>query len=190
MAAVPLISGSAAARGRTVTLLEHAEAQLAACGHTTTMLSLLTLPARALLHLQSGDPRMVDWICRVQEADALVLATPVHNNSYSALLKAWLDTLPRRALAHRAMLALKTGRSPDAARRVDDALRPVLEALAARRIVPGCFVLDSMMPRTADGECELGYPAHTELACAVRALCAGLDREPGRRAISARMRAG
>ncbi|MEU1408314.1 NADPH-dependent FMN reductase [Streptomyces sp. NPDC005728] len=65
----------------------------------------------------------------VADADAVVLATPVHHCGYSGLLKTALDALPSGALVDRAVGLLAQGAGPYNGNVVCEQLRTVVKAL-------------------------------------------------------------
>lgn len=73
-------------------------------------------------------------IAEVDLADALVVATPVYKASYSGVLKTFLDVLPQKAFARKAVLPLATGGTIAHLLSIDYALRPVLLSLCPRHV--------------------------------------------------------
>lgn len=98
------ISGSPAARSRSAHLLHVAENALHAHGIPVRRIDVRELPAAALVHADFGDPDVRAALALVEEAQAVVIATPLYKASYSGLLKTFLDLLPRSALASKPVL--------------------------------------------------------------------------------------
>lgn len=116
--------------------------RLAGDGHEIRHLAVRDLPADALLHGDAGHPRLTAAAELLAEADGVVIATPVYKASYSGLLKAFLDVLPRRGLVGKAVLPLATGHMASHGRLLHEALRTVLRSMGATAIVPGCFLTE------------------------------------------------
>lgn len=96
-------------------------------------------------------------------ADGLVVVTPVHHASYSALFKAFFDQIPRGALAGIPTLMAASGGSQRDALVLDVALRPYLSALRALVVPTGVVVTPD--DRTADGDFIPGVGSRLDLAC-------------------------
>ncbi|MFJ8621306.1 NADPH-dependent FMN reductase [Kitasatospora sp. NPDC093550] len=142
MAVVLSVSGSPSSHSRTTGLLRHADAVLAARGHTVLPLDVRDLPADALFGTDPGHPELARAARLFELADAVVIATPVYKAAYSGLLKCLLDHLPQHALTGKTVLPLATGGSTAHVLAIDYALRPVLSSMGAFHVVQGWFVLD------------------------------------------------
>ncbi|MBM7439924.1 NADPH-dependent FMN reductase [Streptomyces sp. HB132] len=142
MARILSVSGSPSATSRTARLLRHLDERLRDQGHEVTPLDVRTLPAEALLGADFRHPAVVEATALFEEADGVVIGTPVYKAAYSGLLKTLLDLLPQFALAGKTVLPLATGGSTAHVLAIDYALRPVLSSMGASHIVPGWFTLD------------------------------------------------
>jgi FMN reductase len=151
MATILSVSGSPSATSRTARLLRHLDGQLTAQGHTVVPLEVRTLPSSALLSADAGHPAIVRTREMFEQADGIVIGTPIYKAAYSGLLKSLLDLLPQHALAGKTVLPLATGGSAAHVLAIDYALRPVLSSMGAAHIVQGWFVLDRHLEVTDDG---------------------------------------
>lgn len=142
MAHVLAVSGSPMAVSRSAVLLRHVTDIVTSHGHTVDTMRIRDLPAAALLHADFADPAIRDSMARLEQADALVVATPVYKAAFSGLLKSWLDLTPQFGLRGKSVLPLATGGSIAHALALDYALRPVLTSMEARHVVNGFLVLD------------------------------------------------
>ncbi|MFE2940040.1 NADPH-dependent FMN reductase [Streptomyces sp. NPDC059255] len=150
MAVILSVSGSPSPTSRTTRLLRHLDDRLRRQGHDVTPFEVRTLPADALLGADFGHPAIVAATALFEQADGVVIGTPVYKAAYSGLLKSLLDLLPQYALAGKTVLPLATGGSTAHVLAIDYALRPVLSSMGAGHIVPGWFTLDKDI--TAGGE--------------------------------------
>jgi FMN reductase len=141
-------------------------------------LNIRELPAQPLLLAEWNHPAIVKAIDQIARAKAIVVATPVYKAAYSGLLKVLLDLLPQSALKEKTVLPLATGGSPHHMLALDYALRPVLQALAARHILPGVYATDSQVPQGADKRYEVGPEITLRLDDAVLTLLAESFRQP------------
>ncbi|RPK46541.1 NADPH-dependent FMN reductase [Streptomyces sp. ADI93-02] len=151
MATILSVSGSPSATSRTARLLRHLDDRLRQQGHDVTPLDVRTLPAEALLGADFRHPAVVEATALFEEADGVVIGTPVYKAAYSGLLKTLLDLLPQFALTGKTVLPLATGGSTAHVLAIDYALRPVLSSMGAAHIVPGWFTLDKDITTGEDG---------------------------------------
>lgn len=176
---VLLIAGSPSEQSRSAALLDSVSDRLALRGGVVVdRLNIRELPAQALLLAEWGHPAIVKAIDQIARARAIVVATPVYKAAYSGLLKVLLDLLPQTALKEKTVLPLATGGSPHHMLAMDYALRPVLQALAARHILPGVYATDSQVPKSADKRYEVGPEITVRLDDAVLTLLAESFRMP------------
>ncbi|MFF3505452.1 NADPH-dependent FMN reductase [Streptomyces sp. NPDC003247] len=164
MPTVLSVSGSPSVTSRTTSLLRHLDDRLRLHGHDVTALDVRTLPAEALLGADFAHPAIVRTAALFEEADGIVIGTPVYKAAYSGLLKALLDLLPQYALRDKTVLPLATGGSTAHVLALDYALRPVLNSMGAAHIVPGWFTLDKDIILGDDGTPTVAPAAADALA--------------------------
>ena len=157
---VLLIAGSPTEHSRSATLLDGVEARLHAAVDDRRLrverLRIRDLSPQALLLADWGHASVVRAIEQVANARALVIATPVYKAAYSGVLKVFLDLLPQTALKGKAVLPIATGGSPHHMLALDYALRPVLQSLGARHILPGVYASDAQIPKDETGDYQIG----------------------------------
>jgi len=151
MSAIVTIAGSPSSSSSSDALLSHVSRRVRRAGHSVTPLVLRELPATALLRGNVADPEIAAALEAVEQADAVVVVSPVYQAAYSGLLKVFLDVLPQYALRGKSVLPLVTGGSAAHVLAVDYALRPVLNSLGADHIGQGWFVLSSQITVFGDG---------------------------------------
>ena len=142
---VVTLGGSPSQRSRSGVLLDQAKRWLIEQGVEVVSYQVRDFPAEDLLHARFGSPRIVDLLQQIENADGLVIATPVYKASFSGALKTVLDLLPERALSHKVVLPMATGGSIAHMLAVDYALKPVLAALKAQEMLHGIFAEDSQI---------------------------------------------
>jgi FMN reductase len=142
MSYVVTLSGSPAAFSRSTHLLTQAEAALRSRGVHVRRIDARALPPVALMHAHADDPAVREALAIVDEAQAVIVATPLYKASYSGLLKSFLDLLPQSALLHKPVLPLATGGSLAHLLALDYALKPVLSALGARHVLDNVFATE------------------------------------------------
>ena len=142
---VVTLGGSPSQRSRSGVLLDHAKRWLNQQGVEVVSYQVRDFPAEDLLHARFDSPKIVDLLQQIENADGLVIATPVYKASFSGALKTVLDLLPERALSHKVVLPIATGGSIAHMLAVDYALKPVLSALKAQEMLHGIFADDSQI---------------------------------------------
>ncbi|WP_332776649.1 NADPH-dependent FMN reductase [Polaromonas sp.] len=176
---VLLIAGSPSEQSRSAALLDSVSHRLALrSGFVVDRLNVRELPAQALLLAEWGHPAIAAAIAQVARARAIVVATPVYKAAYSGLLKVLLDLLPQTALKEKTVLPLATGGSPNHMLALDYTLRPVLQSLSARQILPGVYATDAQVPQAADKRYTVGPDIAARLDDAVLTLLAESFRMP------------
>ena len=160
---VLLIAGSPSHTSRSAALLESVGKRLAKHQIEVTQLQIRELDAQALIHADFAHPSIVRAVQQVADAQVVVIATPVYKAAYSGVLKLFLDLLPQTGLKGKTVLPLATGGSPHHMLALDYALRPVLQALAAKQILPGIYATDAQVFVLPEGASTLG----TDLAVRV-----------------------
>lgn len=154
------IGGSPSIRSRSNVILERARHLLQQRGVEVVSYQVREFPAEDLLHARFDSPQVVDFQQKVEQADGLIVATPVYKASFSGALKTLLDLLPERALSHKVVLPIATGGSIAHMLAVDYALKPVLAALKAQEMLQGIFAEDS----------QITYAQGSAPACLAQAL--------------------
>lgn len=176
---VLLIAGSPSERSRSAALLDQVAWLLALQGAAVDRLRIRDLPPQALLLGDFSHPAVVHAINLVVNAKVIVVATPVYKAAYSGALKVLLDVLPQNAFKGKTVLPLATGGSPHHMLALDYALRPVLQSLGARHILPGVYASDAQISLTPEEAFAIHPDIETRLEEAVNTLVAeGLRLPP------------
>ncbi|RZJ20001.1 MAG: FMN reductase (NADPH) [Haliea sp.] len=175
---VLLIAGSPSERSRSAALLDSVSHRLSLRGVTIERLHIRDLSPQALLLGDAAHSSIAAAIDQVARARAIVVATPVYKAAYSGVLKVFLDLLPQTALRNKTVLPIATGGSPNHMLALDYALRPVLQSLSARHILPGVYATDSQVALTPEGAHHLGTDIADRLDEAVANLYAEGLRQP------------
>ena len=179
---VLLIAGSPSEHSRSSTLLSGVARRLHEQVDDRRLrverLQIRDLSPQALLLADWGNPSVVRAIEQVAHARALVVATPVYKAAYSGVLKVFLDLLPQTALKGKVVLPIATGGSPHHMLALDYALRPVLQSLGARHILPGIYATEAQITLTPEGAYNVNADIALRLDDAVSALAAAGLRSP------------
>ncbi|QXI28794.1 NADPH-dependent FMN reductase [Pseudomonas vanderleydeniana] len=176
---VVTLGGSPSQRSRSGVLLDHAKRWLNQHGVEVASYQVRDFNAEDLLHARFGSPQVVDLLQHIEQADGLVIATPVYKASFSGALKTLLDLLPERALSHKVVLPMATGGSIAHMLAVDYALKPVLAALKAQEMLHGIFAEDSQIAYgEGSAQAQLAPALEQRLAEALEQFHSALARRP------------
>lgn len=167
---VLLVAGSPSEKSRSAALLDGVQQRLRQRGAYVERLQIRDLSPQALILADFGHRSISQAIGRVAAADVLVVATPVYKAAYSGVLKVFLDLLSQTALEGKTVLPLATGGSPNHMLALDYALRPVLQSLGAKHILPGIYATDAQVTISADGAYVIGDEIGARLDHAVNTL--------------------
>ncbi|WP_047154617.1 NADPH-dependent FMN reductase [Aneurinibacillus tyrosinisolvens] len=148
MSDIILLSGSPSLASRSTAVLTYIEELISREEISASSLSLRDLPAEELLYGYYDSPAIQEAAERITKAKAVVIATPVYKAAYTGFLKIFLDLLPRDALQDKIVLPIAVGGTLAHLLTIDYALKPVLNALGARYIYSGVYILDSQIERS------------------------------------------
>lgn len=165
-----LVAGSPSERSRSAALLDGVSQRLGGRGPTIERLQIRDLSPQALLLADTSHRTIRAAAEAVARAGAVVVATPVYKAAYSGVLKLFLDLLPQTAFKDKVVLPLATGGSPHHMLALDYALRPVLQSLGARHILPGVYATDSQVTLLPEGGYHIGQEISSRLDEAVASL--------------------
>lgn len=167
---VLLIAGSPSEKSRSAALLDGVQKRLKQRGALSSRLHIRDLSPQALILADFGHPSILSAVAQVALADVLVVATPVYKAAYSGVLKVFLDLLPQTALEGKTVLPLATGGSPHHMLALDYALRPVLQSLGAKHILPGIYATDAQITLSAEDNYQIADAIGDRLDTAVNTL--------------------
>ena len=165
-----LLAGSPSQHSRSAALLDAVAQRLRGRGAQVDRIHIRDLSPQALLLADTGHPSISQAVAQVAAARVLVVSTPVYKAAYSGVLKVFLDLLAQTALQGKTVLPLATGGSPHHMLALDYALRPVLQSLGAKHILPGIYATDAQVTVTPEGAYTVGRDIAIRLDDAVNAL--------------------
>lgn len=133
------IAGSLSSQSTTAKIAEVALEGLSLLGRTS-LVRLNEIPSAALFAGDRHDPAFVRALSAVEEADGVVLATPIYKASMSGLMKLFLDHLPQYGFAGKTVWPIATGGSLAHTLALDYGVRPILQSMGPRLIIQSCFI--------------------------------------------------
>ncbi|NGQ96741.1 NADPH-dependent FMN reductase [Brevibacillus sp. SYP-B805] len=168
MAHIAIISGSPSKHSRLAGVLQLVKASLESDGWNVHWVNVRELPPEDLLHARFDSPAIEEARRGIEQAEGVIVATPVYKASYTGLLKAFLDLLPQKGLAHKRILPIAIGGTIAHLLAIDYALKPVLAALGATTIDSGVYLVDSHVQAGEDGTVQLDGESRDRLEDALR----------------------
>lgn len=148
MTNIAIIYGGNSLQSRLKGVLDYTEDFLRERSHTFETINVIDFPANDLITANYNSPAILEANHKVEEATAVILLTPVYKASYTGILKTYLDLLSQKALQGKAVLPLVMGGSFGHLLAIDYALKPVLSALGATKLLDGAYVVDQQIKRT------------------------------------------
>ncbi len=176
MSHITTLAGSPSRSATSAVILNYARRILKSRGVHTSAIHVRDLPAEDLLFGRTDSPDIQTAICLIEQAQAVIIATPVYKAAYSGILKTFLDLLPQNALNGKTILPIATGGSSSHLPTLDYALKPVLSALGACHILRGVYVTDAQIQYAHGGVLELDDRIEQRLRLSLEELLA--QREP------------
>lgn len=170
MRRIALIVGSPTHGSRLFGMTQYAADRLALSGFDIDLISAADLPAEDLLRADFNSPVIQQTLASVEQADAVIIASPVFKASYSGALKTVLDLIPQKGFQGKVVLPLFIGGTIAHLLAVDYALKPVVSALGGTNILGGVFAVDQWISRTEHGGFELTEQLKERLDTALNEL--------------------
>ena len=177
---VTAIAGSLQKPSRTEALLDAIAGELhAALPIRTTVVKLSEMGPQvgSAMHRAALPPAAFAAVQAIEEADLLVVASPVYRASYTGLLKHLFDFVGHKALVGRPVLLAATGGSDSHLLMIDHQLRPLFAFFDALPLPLGIYATEGDFD-----DYKLASPAVSErIARAVDAALPWLPRSEERR---------
>lgn len=151
MPRIVVISGSPSQSAKTSIVAEYMRDLMYGNRWRTKVIKVRDLPPEALMYTQFDNPAIVSSVENLEQADGVVITTPVYKASYTGILKAFLDVLPQKILSGKVVWPIAVGGTLAHLLMLDYALTPVLFALGAQNVLSGLFLQDTWIRKNSDG---------------------------------------
>jgi FMN reductase len=155
MSDIVTIAGSPSRSSKSSVILDYLRLRLEQQGLSTNTIDVRDLLPEDLFLARFDGPSILPAKALIEQAQTIIIATPVYKAAYSGILKAFLDLLPQNVLNGKIVLPIATGGSPAHLLAIDYSLKPVLSALGATHILAGIHIVDSNIKLTEDGQLNL-----------------------------------
>ena len=111
----------------------------------TETIEVFTLPAYDLItaNFASEEIRKANLV--VEQADVVIVLTPIYKAAYSGILKVYLDLIPQKGFENKHIIPIAVGGTQHHLLAIDYALKPIFSALGATSISQGVFILDKQI---------------------------------------------
>lgn len=176
MSRIVILNGGPFLTSRLMGVIQHAEVHAVGRGHELHRIDVVKLPAEDLILARIDSKKIASANRLLAGAEAVIMASPVFQASYTGLLKTFLDTVPKKGLSGKIILPLFIGGSLAHLLAMDYALKPVLSALGARHILGGVFAVDSQIAREESGAMTLAPELAERLDASLEELFAELEK--------------
>jgi len=170
MPKIAIVSGCSAKSSRLTGLTDYCLDYLQRNGIETSVLYPIDLPAERLLRADFADPSIKEAVALVEQADAVILASPVYKSAYSGVLKLFIDMLPQKGFHKKTIFPLFIGGTIAHLLSIDYALKPVISALGGTNILQGVYAVDQWVSRLEEGGFELKEEVESRLRAALQSL--------------------
>jgi FMN reductase len=173
MSHIVTIAGSPAQNAKSSAILDYIGRLLRRSGVHTNPIIVRDLPPTDLIHARLDSEAVAAANLLLDQAEGVIIATPVYKAAYSGVLKTFLDLLPQDALQGKTILPIATGGSSAHLLALDYALKPVLCALGATHILRGVYVTDSQIQIEHGGLIRLDDAVELRLQASLNELIGG-----------------
>jgi FMN reductase, SsuE family len=152
---VLIIGGSTSTSSKSEIILDYIETRLNRLNINLDRVNPSDFNPSDLVNYNFASADIQHYQQKVASAHVIIIATPVYQAAYSGALKLLLDLIPQKGLEGKTVLPLATGGSLSHLLALDYALKPVLSALAASRLLSSVFVTDDAFERVDTGAYRL-----------------------------------
>lgn len=147
MSEIIILSGSPSEASRSEIVLAYLGSQLQEKGLSIKHLSIRDVPLEDLFSA-NFESSAIQGISRlIQEADGVIIASPVYKAAYTGVLKALLDLLPQDILQDKPVFPLMIGGSPNHLLALEYSLKPLLATLKGQ-CLKGVYLVDSQIDKS------------------------------------------
>ncbi|NSL51895.1 NADPH-dependent FMN reductase [Calidifontibacillus erzurumensis] len=147
MSKIVIINGANASTSRVTGVQEYIKENF----KDVTTIDVFKLPAHDLITANYNSDAIKEANALVEQADVVVVLTPVYKAAYSGILKTYLDLLPQKGFENKHIIPIAVGGTPRHLLVIDFALKPVFTAIGATSISQGIFIIDKQIERTEQG---------------------------------------
>lgn len=151
MSQIILISGSPSENSSSDKVLDYIGSLLTDEGHLVEKINVTDIPAEDLMYGRFDSESIKKVTKKIEQAQGIVMSSPVYKASYPGVLKALLDVLPKDSFQHKTVFPVMLGGSPNHLLAIEYALKPLIAILKGNSI-NGVYILNDQVNK------ELKFP--------------------------------
>jgi len=152
MSNVVIINGGNSRVSRLSAVHQYVDLIFTEAGFQTQSIYVHELPARDLITANFASDAIKEANNLLEQAEVVVVLTPIYKASYTGILKTYLDLIPQKGLKNKIILPIAVGGSIGHLLALEYSLKPVLSVLGATDILNSIYVLDQQIERLENGE--------------------------------------
>lgn len=149
MTKIVIISGSPRENSRSEYILKYLGTLLEKEGVDISYISIKDIPQEDLFEGGYDRPAIQQVVQQVEEAQGIIIGSPVYKASYTGVLKALIDLFPQDAFEDKVVLPIMTGGSNGHLLAIEYMLKPLINVLKGKSL-KGVYFLDEEIDRTKD----------------------------------------
>ncbi|WP_342539573.1 NADPH-dependent FMN reductase [Heyndrickxia sp. FSL K6-6286] len=143
---IVILCGSPQEKSKIEVVLRHIQAILESEGFSITFLSVLDFSPVNLIKGYYNSIEIKKFTEVMEEADGVLIGSPVYKASYTGALKSLIDLLPEGALKGTPVFPLMVGGTGAHLLAIEYALKPLINSLKGKP-THGIYILDSQIDR-------------------------------------------
>lgn len=143
MSTIAIISGSPTHPSRSYAIASHVKNVLSAQGHQIEHINVRDLPPEDLVYANFQSPAIKQALEKIQQAQGIIVISPVYKASYTGVLKAFIDLIPEKGLAEKIILPIASGGTIAHLLSLEYALKPLFSVLGSQEVFTGVYLVDS-----------------------------------------------
>lgn len=148
MKRIVILSGSPSEHSRSDVLLTYLGKKLQAQDVSISHISVKDVPQQDLCQGNYNSPAIQQISKTIEQAQGLIIGSPVYKASYSGVLKSLIDLLPQDIFKHKPVLPIMTGGSPTHLLAIEYTLKPLVNLLKGQSL-KGVYFLDSQLDKNS-----------------------------------------
>lgn len=177
MSNVVIISGSPAVVSRSSAISKLVQDVLITKGHKVETIAVRSLPPEDLLYANFDSPAIQQAKALIEQAEGVIVVSPVYKASYPGVLKAFLDVIPEKGLANKIVLPIITAGTIVHLLAIEYAFKPLFSVLGARDLTDGVYIVDSQVGYTEQKLTFVDAEAEQRLGDAIAQLQVRLQQK-------------
>jgi FMN reductase len=140
---IVIISGSPTHPSRSFSIAFYAKELLTKQEYQVEHINVRDLPPEDLIYANFKSPAINHALTKVDQAQAVIVISPVYKASYTGVLKTFFDLIPEKGLSEKLILPIVSGGSIAHLLSLEYAFKPLFSILNSEEILTGVYLIDS-----------------------------------------------